>query len=238
MEPGYKKVIKKSFFSLKSSSNQLRRILTKMSNLVIELLNSMVYEEKFKQYYDFSLLNAYNKRLSIKMMNEHPLYILAETEDKDIMSHQVLRELTKIRWGSLPRKTFALNFMFFFLFVCLLTIKLALSKIRPENDTTISHHNYTYVEAAFNLTLNSTRLNDTVCNPHLYINIFIAMFLFIHSFKELIQMLIARLRYIDGLDNLFELATFILSWIFLSSELKFRVLKTPQETSNSWFVYK
>ncbi len=145
-----------------------------------------------------------------KSLNNHPLFVIAESKNRQLLSHKVINRLLDNKWYQFPiwfyyinlalYLIFLLPFTYLILFTTNKTNKLSLKLNNPFNST--------------NSTLNLNYSSDTSNLSALeWLTI---VFLAINIFKELFQWLLVNgIRYFYELDNIIELGTYIFAFIFL-----------------------
>lgn len=79
-----------------------------MPNLALLVLDKFNWSEKSMEVYDFRFLDPRFKSIGNEIEN-HPLQILSNTENTQLMSHKVVKKLAKLKWNPKETKT---NYIF------------------------------------------------------------------------------------------------------------------------------
>lgn len=183
-------------------NSRFKSLNEKMPDMTMILINKMIIN-KDTQIYNFSSMDPSFK--AIENVENHPLYILSKTESEDLLMHEALSELVKIKWNRFPQKVYYANLATYITFLCFLTYHIR-NTIRYEDylesEATLTHLNYELLDRP-----------SIISIILLFLNI---IFLVLHATKELFQILSKGFSYIKALDNILELNTYVLSMIFLT----------------------
>ena len=159
---------------------------------------------------DFSYLDPSFEKLD--SVQQHPLHIIASSNEEHLIMHDSVKKLVDFKWPKLPRYLYYINLITYLIFVLLLTFHIVIAHNLVVNDKGGIRVSGT----------NSTAPSTTyfASNLAMMTLAFTILLLFMHVLKELFQIyhsfFIKRtVHYFYKVDNLLEISTYVLSFIFL-----------------------
>lgn len=116
--------------------SRFKKLVQFVPNLAVLILDKFVHSEKCFDVYDFKFLEPKFGEIG-NDFDQHPMKILSDTENSQIVSHKVLQKLVTLKWDSrgrchsTPVIFFTLNLLFYLIYLVALTILL----IKVHNET-------------------------------------------------------------------------------------------------------
>lgn len=224
-----------SLIGLANNENENKRfkmLNAKMPHLTKIIIDKLI-ENKEKQEFCFRSIDP--SFSVIKEVDNHPLFIISQTERDDLLNHPAVRELVKLKWNSVPRKIFYSNLFFYFLFLLLLTyhilwsIKIDLNENDESNEILLSRLLIKNTNTSLNASdLKELHLSQKYLNSFhttrstFFLSISIGIVL-LHITKEVFEIIYKGYKYFFMFDNVIELTTYILTFIYFlpsNSQLK------------------
>lgn len=120
-------------FGRRIDYTRFKNLARNMPDLTCLILDKFVNLEKSSFVYDFHFLDPTPESVG-KCLDNHPMFILSNTENDQILSHRVVKRLTNLKWNggeqsslnSTPIVFFSLHFIFFLVYLVSITLLIIL----------------------------------------------------------------------------------------------------------------
>jgi hypothetical protein len=233
-------------FNTDQNENRIRDLIEKMPDKMETLLDRCYDPKHFK--YNFTYIDH---RICNTVEN-HPLYLIVESDDERLITHHTTRKLLELKSRTFPRIAFILDLILYLLFVLFCTfyhltswkIKYILTWDDLVNshiaDDYISEYNYTLLvdTNSEDLSLNSSseyfnqtylmyqlKLIDLQIAPHTFYLVYSTLLIvvLIHLSKEFFQLIsYSFVDYFSSVDNWFQLTALFITIISLIPALDYK----------------
>jgi len=170
---------------------------------------------KLNGVYDYRVLDP----PSFKEIQSHPLMIIANSGEEELMQHSTIKSLLLLKWQRIPRFSFYFNILINLIFLILFTIytfELITIKSNPENSNSFTYDDqltsdlYPYLIAIMTIILFSILLQ-------LFLTGLFSFFLSIDTWIYLIALLLSFLSVtLNELQIRIDLSTFAILFIYLN----------------------
>ena len=177
----------------------------KMYDLIMIILDNCNHNE---EYFEFQKLDP-----PLKSIKKHPLMLMAQSGQENILKHPTVEKLLALKWRFLPRLAFYSNLLFYLFFLISFTLySFELSKFITElNEATENN-----TQEALNSS--SKEIPDDPEFISSYTGL-LGSSIAINFVKVIIQIiLIDHLSYFTSTENLLEAATYILAIVSMASD--------------------
>lgn len=187
-----------------NGKNERFKQLCKMPEMMELVLDKCIINEGGSKKYDFEILDPSFSAVDNNSVENHPLFSIAVTNERDLVTHKAVLELLEYKWSIFPKISYYLNLFLYALFLFLITYQL------------INHTNLKNTQNHFTNNTNNTRVYSAHNHSRLLLQTITLFFLFIHLSKEIYQLIfVNKIRYFYLLDNYIELFTFVCAFIFV-----------------------
>ena len=209
--------------SLMSQENPQLNILfeKKMYDVILIILDNCKNEDN----YNFEKLDP-----PLKDIKKHPLMLMAQSGQETLLKHPTVQKLLGLKWRFLPRITFYSNILFYLVFLVIFTVySLKLSNHINQNYKKIFNNSNSSVNTNQNFKMHKNfsfliknmygsydEFDDVSIKS--FLSIFLLIIIVLSLAKNLLQgLLIDCLAYFNSIENIFEIATYILAMISILS---------------------
>ena len=199
----------------KNSNSRFKQLNKNNPELTKIVLDKLIISKDTRKY-DFKPLDPSFDH--IEKINDHPLFVLAQTEREDLLNHEVVKFLLDIKWKNMPRIFYFTNLLTYAIFLFLLTYHLLMAKkiVKIESLSSFNRTVFVDVNASTNATSFFKHPTKFLSDMSLLLLTLNFILLILHLGKECIQIWQHNIRYFYALDNNLELFTYVLSLIFLT----------------------
>jgi transient receptor potential cation channel subfamily A member 1 len=194
---------------------QVQLLIEKIPEKALMLLDNLIVDAK-DSVYDFSLIDPSFKE--INSIESHPLFVITLKKHEELLEHEVVREIVKLKWKIVPRFVYYFNLSLYLVFLLLLTYQVAISidldelAISKNSNSTSNHYNTSEnINLISSYNYQSQRKESSIFHLLACSLILLAF----HLSKELFQFYHNGIRHFYALDNNLELLTYVFSLIFL-----------------------
>lgn len=184
----------------KGNHMQYENLIFKMPDTMEIILNQIENKKNQNRKYDFRALD-----LDIESIDRHPLKIMATSRHENLLKHNITQKLIELKWKKCPQYFYFGNLFLYCVFVILLTTHVIMSnKIHEQNETNSSNSSH-----------HEQHTEHNVLIQDVFVYSLTLIFLILHIFKELAQLITEGFSYFRRFDNIIELLTYILTFMFL-----------------------